>query len=88
MGKLISTETLRNFIKHNICAISNDRKEQLLFVKDGKWADLLDEIPTAYDVDKVVEELKDATFYDESGVHTVVGSGRAIDIVRKGGVEY
>lgn len=40
---------------------------------------------TAYDIDKVVEELKKATYYDETGVHTVVGSGRSIEIVKAGG---
>lgn len=50
-----------------------------LYIKEIKYT------PTAYDVDNVVEGLKDAIYYDESGVHTVIGSGRAIEIVKVGG---
>lgn len=50
--------------------------------------------PTAYDVDKVVEELAcNSRFIDDINEHNikciscVVGQKIAIDIVRKGGVE-
>ena len=51
---------------------------------------VIDEMPTAYDVDKVVEEIKEATFgvdvtYTDS--EDVVESEEAIRIIRKGGVE-
>ena len=41
----------------------------------------IDEQPTAYDVEKVVEEMKKAGFSDESAPN------RVVNIVRKGGVD-
>jgi hypothetical protein len=51
---------------------------------------LIDEQPTAYNPEKVVEEIKEATFgvdvtYTDS--EDVVESEEAIRIIRKGGVE-
>lgn len=63
--------------------------------------DVINEIkkqPTTYDVDKVVEELKEWSFeaeivipgsdgYDDTANREIICTGNAIDIVRKGGVE-
>ena len=52
---------------------------------------LIDEQPTAFNVDKVVEQLEkshfhtDATFDDDS--EEVVNLNEAIEIVRKGGID-
>lgn len=47
------------------------------------------EQPTAYDVDKVVEELKDAVHFirTDKGIVGTISPATAIEIVRKGGVE-
>lgn len=42
--------------------------------------DKIDEIPSAYDIDKVVEELKDCEIYNDMWV-TI---NKAIEIVKKG----
>jgi hypothetical protein len=56
--------------------------------------DLVDFIPTAYDVEKVLEELSsNSRFIDDINEHNikciscVVGQKTAIDIVKRGGVE-
>lgn len=50
---------------------------------------LLEEYPTAYDVDKVVEQLKDVSYerfgYAGMGGENVVNLDDAIEIIRDGG---
>ena len=55
---------------------------------------MIEEQPTAYDVDKVVEELAcNSRFIDDINEHNikciscVIGQKTAIDIVKRGGVE-
>lgn len=56
MGRLIDTDVLEEFIKTHSCSVGTDGV--LLTVgEDKRWHNLLEYIPTAYDVDKVVEEL-------------------------------
>ena len=56
--RLIEVADLEKFIRENVCAIGDDH---LLLVAgdDGRWHEALPLIKTAYDVDKVVEELKE-----------------------------
>lgn len=57
MGRLIDTDVLEAFIKTHSCSVGTDGV--LLTVGEDKiWHNLLEYIPTAYDVDKVVEELQ------------------------------
>lgn len=56
MGRLIDTDVIEAFIKNHSCCVGTDG-ELLTVGEDGKWNNLLEYIPTAYDVDKVVEEL-------------------------------
>lgn len=61
-----------------------DADELKKCIEGSTWNDILelvDEQQTAYDVVKVVEELKNAGFSDESAPNRVVA------IVKKGGVE-
>lgn len=79
---------LEKFIRENVCAIGDDH---LLLVAgdDGRWHEALPLVKTAYDVDKVVEQLK-----TDSSVK-LYGSGNsnnylipleeAIEIVKAGG---
>ena len=55
--RLIDVTDLEKFIQENVCAIGNDH---LLLVAgdDGRWHEALPLVKTAYDLDKVVEQLK------------------------------
>ena len=87
--RLIDVTDLEKFIQENVCAIGDDH---LLLVAgdDGRWHEALPLVKTAYDLDKVVEQLK-----TDSSVK-LYGSGnsdnylipvkRAVEIVRKGGI--
>ncbi len=57
--------------------------------KVNKMCELIDEQPTAYDVDKVVKRLVEASFCDTyvSEETKVVDLERAIEIVKAGGIE-
>ena len=88
--RLIEVADLEKFIQENVCAIGNDH---LLLVAgdDGRWHEALPLVKTAYDVDKVVEQLK-----TDSSVK-LYGSGnsnnylipvkRALEIIKKGGID-
>ena len=88
--RLIDVTDLKKFIKENVCAIGDDH---LLLVAgdDGRWHEALPLVKTAYDVDKVVEQLK-----TDSSVK-LYGSGnsnnylipvkRALEIIKKGGID-
>ena len=55
--RLIEVADLKKFIRENVCAIGDDH---LLLVAgdDGRWHEALPLVKTAYDLDKVVEQLK------------------------------
>ena len=55
--RLIDVTDLEKFIQENVCAIGDDH---LLLVAgdDGRWHEALPLVKTAYDLDKVVEQLK------------------------------
>lgn len=88
--RLIEVTDLEKFIRKNVCAIGDDH---LLLVAgdDGRWHEALPLVKTAYDVDKVVEQLK-----TDSSVK-LYGSGnsnnylipvkRALEIIKKGGID-
>lgn len=56
--RLIDIADLEKFIRENVCAIEDDH---LLLVAgdDGRWHEALPLVKTAYDLDKVVEQLED-----------------------------
>ena len=79
MGRLIDTDKLKHVIH---CAYSDDLE----------ILEKIDEQPTAFDVDKVVEQLDKASDYyefDEQGKEHVqmINLTEAIEIVKEGGVE-
>ena len=62
--------------------------------KVNKICELIDEQPTAYDVDAVVEQLKEWTFNADVNIgdgtmmnHNLIVSKNAIEIVKAGGIE-
>lgn len=57
MKRLIDVADLEKFISEHRCVIG-DNKLLLVAGNDGRWQEALPLIKTAYDIDKVVEELK------------------------------
>ena len=84
MGDLISREDVIQTLKETGIIQDNDRGHLVV--------DEINRIPTAYDVDKVVTEIKQSTTDDEGllvrdGKEPMIWKSKAIEIVRKGGVE-
>ena len=85
--RLIDADKLLNKIDAYMCG-----SQDVMFVKE-----LIKEQPTAFNVDKVVEQLEkshfhtDATFDDDGYCNDdseeVVNLNEAIEIVRKGGID-
>ena len=49
----------------------------------------IDAQPTAYDIDKVIEQFKECSFRDPYGYgDDLIDIGYAIEIVKKGGAEW
>lgn len=67
--RLIDADVLEDYIKNNVCTIGKD-KILLTAGDDGRWHELLDCIPTAYDLDKVEEQLDIPTAYDTDAEYT------------------
>lgn len=87
MGRLIDVADLEKFVREHRCVIGDDN---LLLVagNDGRWHEALPFIKTAYDVDKVVEQLEaysDADEAEQLGTVPIVGLADAIKIVKAGG---
>ena len=88
--RLIDVTDLEKFIQENVCAIGDDH---LLLVAgdDGRWHEALPLVKTAYDLDKVVEELKERSKEYNSGLRLhgkpeEMRTDEAIEIVKQGGV--
>ena len=88
MGDLISRKAVIELLKKNVSA---DIEEVVVTDKNIK---IIESMPCAYDVEKVVAELAcNSRFIDDINEHNikciscVVGQKTAIDIVKKGGVE-
>lgn len=93
MSRLIDADANREKFKEIVFRALNDytiatkRKFNLIMTA-------FDNIPTAYDVEKVVKELKEWTFNADINIgdgtmmnHNLIVSENAIDTVREGGVE-
>ena len=90
MSDLISREVVIDVLKQTGIIQDNDLGHLVI--------DEINRIPTAYDVEKVVEELKEWSFETEIVIPTsdgfedtvnreIICTLNAIDIVRKGGVD-
>lgn len=77
MGKLIDADAVMKIVDEELALRCGYDADIACFSIKKKIA----ELPTAYDVKKVVEKLKEAGFSDESAPN------RVVEIVRKGGVE-
>lgn len=52
---------------------------------NSEWISLIKEQPTAYDIDKVIEQLR--VLYEMVRIDQKLAVSQAIEIVKKGGVE-
>lgn len=96
MKRLIDVEDLEKFISEKVTAVGDDHL-LLVAAEDGRWHEALQFIKTAYDVDKVVEQLNNAKKYNLDLADTMLdiqanGTTRhficledAIEIVKAGG---
>lgn len=95
MGRLVDADALLEHIKKLECHAENKKYEQGLndFLQ-CYLPQIIDNQPTAYDVEKVIEDLSsNSRFIDDINEHNikciscVIGQKTAIDIVKAGGVE-
>ena len=87
MKRLIDVEDLEKFISEKVTAVGDDHL-LLVAAEDGRWHEALPLVKTAYDVDKVVEQLEaysDADEAEQLGTVPIVGLADAIKIVKAGG---
>ena len=96
MKRLIDVADLEKFISEKVTAVGEDHC-LLVAANDGRWHEALPFIQTAYDVDKVVEQLNNAKKYNLDLADTMLdiqknGTARhficledAIEIVKTGG---
>ena len=80
--RLIDVSDIEKFISENVTAIGDDHL-LLVWADDGRWHKALPFIKTAYDVDKVVEQLNNAKKYnlDLDEICEIVKQGGVSDVV-------
>ena len=81
--RLVDVTDIEKFICEKVCAIGDDHL-LLVAADDGKWHEALPLIKTAYDVDKVVEELEKEL--EKGNIAIDFGDFRLFEIVKQGGV--
>lgn len=82
--RLVDVADLEKFIREYRCVIGDDN---LLLVagNDGRWHEALPFIKTAYDVDKVVEQLEELKSQVPEELGQLMAYDEAIKIVKAGG---
>ena len=83
MGRLIDVSDIEKFIREHRCVIGDDN---LLLVAgdDSRWQEALPLIKTAYDVDKVVEQLEELKRQVPEELSQLMAYDEAIKIVKAG----
>lgn len=81
MGRLIDADAFKRLVAG--MAISNNYPAN----KANAWCELIDAQPTAYDPDKVVEQLEEACISLSDYPGYTVDIEKAIEIVKGGGVD-
>ena len=81
--RLVDVTDIEKFICEKVCVIGDDHL-LLVAADDGKWHEALPLIKTAYDVDKVVEELEKEL--EKGNIAIDFGDFRLFEIVKQGGV--
>lgn len=94
MSRLINADEVEKVLRDYADDVGCNRGEYELANGILKAVGKLSDVPTAYDVDKVVEELDcNSRFIDDINEHNikciscVIGQKTAIDIVKRGGIE-
>lgn len=92
MSDLISRSALIKEIEGMYLSISGIRSGKGILLKMMEAykkyiLDVINEQPTAYDVDKVVEELRKESYQEFCDSPRIVDLKDVIDIVKRGGVE-
>ena len=88
--RLIDVADLEKLICENVCVIGDDHL-LLIAGDDGRWHEALPLVKTSYDVDKVVEQMEDATAIGADCIGNAfecIPKYMAIEIVRAGGVMH
>lgn len=86
--RMIEVADLEKFIRENVCAIGDDH---LLLVAgdDGRWHEALPLVKTAYDIDRIVGQLKmdsSVKLYGSGNSNNyLIPLEEAIEIVKAGG---
>lgn len=85
MGRMIDVSGLEKFIRENVTVVGDDHL-LLVGATDGRWHEALPLVKTAYDVNKVVQQLEEFRPEMEQfgcgGMLTDI-----IDVVKAGGAD-
>ena len=86
MSRLIDADVLLEYVKKLECHADNKKYEKGLndFLQ-FYFPQIIDNQPTAFDTEKVVEKLE--TLHDLVNINQKLAVSQSIDIVKKGGVE-
>lgn len=82
--RLVDVAVLEKFISEKVTAVGDDH---ILLVagNDGRWHEALPFIKTAYDVDKVVEQLEELKSQVPEELSQLMAYDEAIKVVKAGG---
>lgn len=84
MSDLISRSALLKIFNHDLkCFETNGKTEAEMYISVADMRKMINEQPTAYDVDEVVKEVKETSMKWLGEVRTCI----VIRAIRKGGVE-
>lgn len=88
-GDLISRSRLLEILNYNkaIHEDENGETRQLIAIDINKMIEYVEKMPTAYDVDKVVEQLRYPDNFTIVCGRRYTTVDRAVDIVKAGGVK-
>lgn len=92
MNRLIEAEELINERPENLNPNMDDEIKSAYNKGwnscNSEWISTIKEQPTAYDIDKVIEQFKGCSFRDPYGYgDDLIDIGYAIEIVKRGGSE-
>lgn len=88
MSRLIDADKLIEQLYLNAYACTNDEVNKILHKQLESNIEVINNQPTAYDVEKVVEQLHKGAYYiDIETDRRVVNLNEAIEIVKDGGID-
>ena len=92
MSRLIDTDKLIEDLKEYVENIKNIRDDGKCFLTEENVLSIIKEQPTAYDVDKVVEQIDDCQSYYVGRSNSIykkctVELEKVLEIVERGGID-